>query len=133
MNSKGFAQLAYDKGMYILTAAQSFQFANELPRLGHGYLTYALVDEGLRQAAAPHEQDGTVSVRGWFDYATARVPNIYREEKTRLSDERLAKLRGLNLGAAAGTVDEVQQPRVFYRRELEAQPLVIARIKPAQP
>ena len=25
MNSKGFAQLAYDKGMYILTAAQSQQ------------------------------------------------------------------------------------------------------------
>ncbi len=133
MNSKGLAQLAYDKGMYILTAAQSFQFANELPRLGHGYLTYALVDEALRKNAAPRSADGTVSVRDWFDYATVRVPIIYREEKAKLSADRLAKFRGLNLGAAAGTVDEVQQPRVFYRRELEAQPLVIARPHAASP
>jgi WD40 repeat protein len=133
MNSKGLAQLAYDKGMYILTAAQSFQFASELPRLKHGYLTFALVDEGLKQGAAPRAQDGTLSVRAWFDYATMRVPIIYREEKARLSDDRLAQLRGLNLGAAAGTVDEVQQPRVFYRRELEAQPFVIARSNAAHP
>ncbi|HEV2837052.1 MAG TPA: caspase family protein, partial [Pyrinomonadaceae bacterium] len=47
MNSKGLAQLAYEKGMYILTAAQSFQAALEAAQLGHGYLTYALVEEGL--------------------------------------------------------------------------------------
>jgi hypothetical protein len=48
MNSKGLAQLAYEKGMYILTAAQSFQAALEAAQLGHGYLTYALVEEGLK-------------------------------------------------------------------------------------
>src|SRR5439155_10765798 len=47
MNSKGLAQLAYEKGMYILTAAQSYQAAQEAARLGHGFLTYALVEEGL--------------------------------------------------------------------------------------
>jgi hypothetical protein len=47
MNSKGLAQLAYEKGMYILTAAQSYQAAMEAEQLGHGYLTYALVEEGL--------------------------------------------------------------------------------------
>jgi hypothetical protein len=52
MNSKGLAQLAYEKGMYILTAAQSFQAALEAAQLGHGYLTYALVEEGLKTAAA---------------------------------------------------------------------------------
>ncbi|HYX41312.1 MAG TPA: caspase family protein, partial [Pyrinomonadaceae bacterium] len=36
MNSKGLAQLAYEKGMYILTAAQSFQAAQEAAQLGHG-------------------------------------------------------------------------------------------------
>ena len=30
MNSKGLAQLAYEKGMYILTAAQSYQAAQEV-------------------------------------------------------------------------------------------------------
>ncbi|HEX3142385.1 MAG TPA: caspase family protein [Pyrinomonadaceae bacterium] len=41
MNSKGLAQLAYEKGMYILTAAQSYQAALEAAQLGHGLLTYA--------------------------------------------------------------------------------------------
>src|SRR5262249_52356466 len=33
MNSKGLAQLAYEKGMYILTAAQSYQAALEAAQL----------------------------------------------------------------------------------------------------
>jgi uncharacterized caspase-like protein len=44
MNSKGLAQLAYEKGMNILTASQSYQAALEASQLGHGYLTYALVE-----------------------------------------------------------------------------------------
>src|SRR3989440_10012305 len=51
MNSKGLAQLAYEKGMYILTAAQSYQAAKEAAKLGHGFLTYALVEEGLKTNA----------------------------------------------------------------------------------
>lgn len=35
MNSKGLAQLAYEKGMYVLTAAQSYQAAQEA---AHSYL-----------------------------------------------------------------------------------------------
>ncbi len=49
MNSKGLAQLAYEKGMYILTAAQSYQAALEAASLGHGLLTYALVEEGFEE------------------------------------------------------------------------------------
>src|ERR1700738_4828673 len=52
MNSKGLAQLAYEKGMYILTAAQSYQAAQEASQLGHGLLTYACIEEGLKTAAA---------------------------------------------------------------------------------
>ena len=37
MNSKGLAQLAYEKGMYILTAAQSYQAAQEAAKFGHGF------------------------------------------------------------------------------------------------
>ena len=48
MNSKGLAQLAYEKGMYVLTASQSYQAALEGEKLGHGLLTYALVEEGLK-------------------------------------------------------------------------------------
>src|SRR4030095_2554881 len=78
MNSKGLAQLAYEKGMYILTAAQSFQFENEAPRLGHGFLTYALIEEGLKTPVADQEpRDGAVMIREWLNYATERVPQIH--------------------------------------------------------
>src|SRR5262249_949655 len=52
MNSSGLAQLAYEKGMYILTAAQSYQVALEAAQLGHGYLTFALIEEGLKKGLA---------------------------------------------------------------------------------
>ena len=81
MNSKGLAQLAYEKGMYILTAAQSYQAAQEVSELGHGLLTYALVEEGLKQVSADGDpKDGEVWVREWFDYATTRVPNMQMEK-----------------------------------------------------
>jgi hypothetical protein len=47
MNATGLAQLAYEKGMYILAASQGRESALEAPQLagGHGYLTFALVEE----------------------------------------------------------------------------------------
>ena len=128
MNSKGLAQLAYEKGMYILTAAQSFQAALEAAQLGHGYLTYALVEEGLKTPVADTEpKDGLLIAREWLNFATERVPEMQQEKMT--------AGRGLGL-AIAFTEGEsntepnkrtVQRPRVFYRRELEATPLVIAK------
>ena len=134
MNSKGLAQLAYEKGMYILTAAQSYQAALEAAQLGHGLLTYALVEEGLKTAAADNEpKDGVVSAREWLDFATERVPQM-QEEKMRQS-------RGLGLDIAFTEGEQriadpakrsVQRPRVFYRREMEAEPLVVAKPGPVQ-
>ena len=128
MNSKGLAQLAYDKGLYILTAAQSFQAAQEASQLGHGLLTYALIEEGLRQALSDDEpRDGQIVAREWLDYATTRVPQM-QVEKMRAARGLGIDLsfkddeRGLDVVRRSG-----QQPRVFYRRELETQPLVIAR------
>jgi WD40 repeat protein/uncharacterized caspase-like protein len=129
MNSKGLAQLAYEKGMYILTAAQSYQAALEAARLGHGLLTYALVEEGLKTAIADNEpKDGVVSAREWLDFATERVPQM--------QEEKMKQGRGLGLEIAFTEGEQnipdpakrsVQRPRVFYRRELEANQLVIAK------
>jgi len=129
MNSKGLAQLAYEKGMYILTAAQSYQAAQEASQLGHGLLTYALVEEGLKQAAADSDpKDGEVSVREWFDYASTRVPNMQLEKM------KQARGLGLKLSFVAGeerVPDSerrvTQTPRVFYRRESEGRPLIVAK------
>jgi WD40 repeat protein/uncharacterized caspase-like protein len=129
MNSKGLAQLAYEKGMYILTAAQSYQAALEAAQLGHGLLTYALVEEGLKTAIADTEpKDGVVNAKEWLDFATERVPQM--------QEEKMKQGRGIGLEIAFTEGEQkiadpgkrsVQRPRVFYRRELEANPLVIAK------
>jgi WD40 repeat protein len=129
MNSRGLAQLAYEKGMYILTAAQSYQAAQEASQLGHGFLTYALVEEGLKQSAADTDpKDGEVWLREWFDYASTRVPTMQLEKM------KAARDLGLNLsfGVSEERVPEaerrtVQTPRVFYRRESEGRPLIVAK------
>ena len=127
MNSPGLAQLAYEKGMYVLTAAQSYQSAQELSELQHGLLTYVLVEEGLkRQAADAAPRDGRIELREWFDYAVDRVPQLQLE---RMRD---AAHRGLVVAYAPGDekvadVEQrnVQRPRAFYRREAEADPFVV--------
>jgi WD40 repeat protein/uncharacterized caspase-like protein len=131
MNSKGLAQLAYEKGMYILTAAQSYQAALEAAQLGHGLLTYALVEEGLKTERADTEpRDGVLTAREWLDFATERVPQ--------LQEDKIKESRGLGLEIAFTEGEQdiadpsrhtLQRPRAFYRRELESNPLVIAREK----
>jgi WD40 repeat protein len=123
MNSKGLAQLAYEKGMFILTAAQSYQAALETAQLGHGYLTYALVEEGLRKSLADRRaKDGEITVREWFDYATDRVPEMQGEaDGARLLLLQDDKVQDPNV------VRSLQRPRAFYRREVELRPVVVAR------
>ena len=128
MNSKGLAQLAYEKGLYILTAAQGYQAALEAAELGHGFLTYALVEEGLKNGAADSEPaDGKILIREWVDYAVARVPEM--------QEAALAGARGLKIVFVPGdekvsdpSKRNVQRPRVFYRREIEPQPLVVEKV-----
>ncbi|HEY0171570.1 MAG TPA: caspase family protein [Pyrinomonadaceae bacterium] len=134
MNSKGLAQLAYEKGMYILTAAQSFQAAQEVSQLGHGLLTYALVEEGLKQGNADgRPKDGRIDVREWLDYATSRVPLMQVEKMKAARGQGLdisfkEEERGLSLERRSG-----QQPRVFYRREAGTQPLIVSEVLPITP
>ncbi|MGI9167163.1 MAG: eIF2A-related protein [Pyrinomonadaceae bacterium] len=120
MNSKGLAQLAYEKGMYILTAAQSYQAALEVTELGHGLLTYALVEEGLKLARADvAPRDGRVMLQEWLDYATERVPEM--------QEQKLKQDRGAGTTTTFVEGDEsepnalkrsLQRPRVFYRRDM---------------
>ncbi len=134
MNSKGLAQLAYEKGMYVLTAAQSYQAALEAAQLGHGLLTYALVEEGLKTGNADGKpKDGLLNAREWLDFATERVPQL-QEEKMKQEGAR-----GLTITFTHGeqTIADpskrtLQRPRVFYRRELEVSPFVVAVPQPGQ-
>jgi hypothetical protein len=122
MNSSGLAQLAYEKGIYILTAAQSYQVALEAAQLGHGYLTFALIEEGLKKGLADRDlKDGQVLAREWFNYAAERVPQMQEKNlgSRILLEEEKAK--------DPATGRSVQRPRVFYRRELETRPFIVAR------
>jgi hypothetical protein len=140
VNSKGLAQLAYDKGMYILTAAQSFQAAKEVSRsqagrtIGHGLLTFALL-EGLTKARKDIE--GKIIEREWMNYAVAQVPGLAFEELKKRSPKFKQQNSPANRGevvfvggGASGAEPanrNLQRPRVFYRRELEERPLIISR------
>ncbi len=124
MNSKGLAQLAYEKGISVLTAAQGYQAALENAELGHGYLTYALIEDGLRRMEADYKpRDGRVLLRECLDYAGDKVPRM-QEKKYLAERERILKRQ--NASQLKGKVKpEAQRPRLFYRREADAQPLVI--------
>jgi WD40 repeat protein len=129
MNSKGLAQLAYEKGMYVLTAAQSYQAAQEAAKFGHGFLTYALVEDGLKQGKADREpKDRSINLREWLNYATEQVPRM-QEENT--LDALRGRSRFIDFSGDGSESNNpgksnVQRPRIFYRRELDSNPLIIA-------
>src|SRR5262245_1728788 len=125
MNSSGLAQLAYEKGMYILTAAQSYQAALEAAQLGHGYLTFALIEDGLKKGLADRDpRDGMALAREWFNYAEERVPQMQeREMQTRPSLD----FAGNDAKGKDSEQRGIQRPRAFYRRDLETRQFVVAK------
>jgi WD40 repeat protein/uncharacterized caspase-like protein len=118
VNASGLAQLAYEKGLYILAASKDSEPALEAHSLGsgHGFLTYALVDEGLKEGAAA--ENGLVELRPWFTYAGRRVPELQAEQLER---------RTLIAVDTTPAAEARQHPRIFYRREPETNPFIIAK------
>jgi WD40 repeat protein/uncharacterized caspase-like protein len=129
MNSRGLAQLAYEKGIYILTAAQAYQAALESSRLGHGYLTFALAEEGLRTPAPDVQpKDGSISAIEWFDYATHRVPQLQMQA---LADaEKAGRLLTFDAEPDSKRSPVLQVPRAYYRRDNSSPVLVVGGTAP---
>ena len=128
MGSRGLGQLAYDKGMRVLAAAQSNNVALELRTLQHGLLSYSLLQDGIVHGLADSNtpKDGMLTTREWLAYAVKGVPELYKkviEGKAKLAiggeDVDLSKLnqkqkaetfcQGSNCTAKAS----VQQPVLF--------------------
>ena len=76
MGDRGLGQLAYDKGMQILAATQADNVALESEKLGQGLLTYALVQEGLKDRRAVSGGTGSITIKSWLRYAEKRVPEL---------------------------------------------------------
>jgi uncharacterized caspase-like protein len=121
-NANGLAQLAYEKGLYILAASKDSEPALEAGELGggHGFLTYALVEEGLKAGEAA--QGGVVELRPWFVYAGRRVPELQAGQRER---------RALGISSKDAAKETRQHPRIFYRREPETDPFVVEQISTA--
>ena len=86
MDSRGLGQLAYDKGMKILTATQADSAALEIDDLElngkvirGGLLTYVLIDEAIKEKKAMDKENKVITATGWMEYAVARVPQMYEE------------------------------------------------------
>jgi hypothetical protein len=129
MNAKGLAQLAYDKGMYVLAASQGDQAALESSRYGHGLLTYALVEQALRerQAAAP-ESPNYVILRQWLAFAQSRVPELQRAlmQSAQNAGRDLAFVPGEERTIPSADDRTLQRPRVFFPRYADNDEFVVA-------
>ena len=77
---QALAQLARAQGIYVLAASTSQQYAGEVKSLGHGILTYALL-EGLNGKAAG--ADSIVKVSQLFAYTEDRVPELAKQYRGR--------------------------------------------------
>jgi uncharacterized caspase-like protein len=122
MNSRGLAQLAYEKGMAIIVASQAYEAALESSRLGHGYMTFALVEEGLKSKVADRAPaDGQLTILEWFTHAVGRVPELQAAAMS------AASTQGRELRFAPAEPGVLQTPRIFIRRDDTGPPFVIAR------
>lgn len=74
-------QLAYDKDMKILSATQADNIALELSNLEQGLLSYALLEEGIKNALADVDRDKRLFAAEWLSFAERRVPELYQEIK----------------------------------------------------
>jgi uncharacterized caspase-like protein len=116
MNTKGLAQLSYEKGIYILTASQDIEVAFEAEIFKHSYLAYALLEEGLKRGEADSNNDGDIFLREWFEFANNRVPQLRKQRFVRKE-----------LVEEEEDEQKVQRPRIFYTRDKGAKTFLIGR------
>jgi len=125
-NARGLAQLAYEKGIFVLGASQSYQAALEVERHQHGLLTYALVSEGLLARAADFSPvNGEIVDDEWVRFPITRVPQLHREM---LSDRITRGQRVGNLvdGGSDYAIAGVQLPSLYVPPKRGAAPFRIS-------
>lgn len=120
MGSRGLGQLAYDKGMRILTASQVEGFALESDLLRHGALTFSMLREGYEAGQADvAPKDGLTSFDELFAYSLTRVPELYADigdgvfdTAARSAVSKKFKLEGGGTARLSGR-DIPQRPALF--------------------
>ena len=74
---RAVSMLARANGIYLLAAATEQQYALEVPELGHGVLTYALLS-GLGETGTPQAPatNGMVTILALLQYVNQQVPEL---------------------------------------------------------
>ena len=104
MGDPGLGQLAYDKGIRVLAAAQADDVAQEDAGLRQGLLTYALVHDGLSGAA------GDLRLDQWLRFGAERLPGLSRERQAAAAAGRSQSSSGIEVDDDGSAV---QQPQLF--------------------
>ena len=82
---KALAMLARSAGVHILAAATRDQRASEVPELGHGVFSYALL-RGLAGGAALRDVDQQVTVQSLSAYIRSQLPDLGRQYQAEVQD-----------------------------------------------
>jgi WD40 repeat protein len=127
LNSGGLAQLAYEKGAYILVASQSDQPAREFDSLKHGLLTSVLINNAFSTLSDGLPQNSYIYMGDWLSAAVREVPivhsHLYESDATR--SEKVSFGQPLEAGSPAHYWYQV--PGLYFRREGEELAFPIAR------
>jgi len=117
LTSRGLGQLAYDKRMRILAGSQADSVSQEAGDLRHGYLTYALLVDGLEHRAADfNPSDGSIWLDEWLAYAKRRVPVLTKStihEPSGLSSNESSQFDAGGLATKPPSEKAIQRPVLF--------------------
>jgi uncharacterized caspase-like protein len=113
MGDAGLGQLAFDKGIRILTATQADDVALESPELGQGLLTYALAQDGLAAAKADLDGNGQINLDEWLRYAVQRLPVLSSEVALGKYRGVAPAWRGFVLSDEFDSRPSLQEPSLF--------------------
>ncbi|MEM8919302.1 MAG: caspase family protein [Pseudomonadota bacterium] len=112
LGDPGLGQLAFDKGVRILTATQADDVALEDANLKQGLLTYVLAAEGLGESGgkADLDADRQIELTEWLNYAVQRLPTLQVD----------ARVEGIRSSAVvfhdlpdSQTKKKIQKPSLF--------------------
>lgn len=109
---KGFAQMAYDKGIFVISATQATADAHEDPELCHARFTYILVEDGLVSKFADwRPKDNVITAKEWLQFGaenlTPKTPNKQCVQPAKDSTAQAPEMR------RAPTSLADQTPRLF--------------------
>lgn len=85
MGSRGLGQLAWDKRMRVVVAAEGAEFALES---GGGMLVRALEDGMIEAKADRRPKDYRITLEEWLEYAVDRVPDLFRSVRDKAGASR---------------------------------------------